>query len=1540
MFRSGEKGPCKKAICLIILLFLLCCGPSWAWADLGKLKSDLKQAVLSLPEDSKVLHDKLLEAGERFEKAGIYSEARRYYKYLDILWDKHPPAEKNDHQRLRTKIAAIAKKQDVPQALGDARSKEDALILYHPLYHPGQRLEFTVTRKEKDGIWVLMHKDEGNTAAQAPPPPPQIPALYSADALGQLLQFQLPDIPGSYELRIYTSQGEFLTGGKIQIAPKPVWQDRLKVETQGYPGFAGIPVRPETDFDLIIQNKGEWVKGVAGKRPWVGLFKKEAPMDSKKYLTYWYIHQKKEFTRIRHKIKDAGAYQLRIFSEDSPEKELLLATDLTVGEPGPVRVEKRGGAPRPPLEFDKKQRIKIVNTGLKLKQINSLDPYCLVLPSWFEPADIRHGMNHALAVNDGMARGSGPELELPGTGGSYDIILYPHWMALKTEATPIRLARVRVKGKHPARLTVPQKTYLPGANIRAGIQVGEAPGTLYVHMLPPENLQVRGNKAGYIRDKRYSVSLDAAQYEKGRCWFDITAPLEPGKYFLTAYDSNLLVSAIPIRVENRPRKAASLVVSDGPYQAGQAFSFKAFPPPEGMPRHGTAVFSKDGKDYLRRTLYAAHMDYPVQVQAPKETGTYDINFFVNGDPGRGEAQPAARAKVTFVDGADMPEPLIPPEAPALSPDAVAAFRQDTLLPGAELAEFNMYTSEVLPDQDLHISYFLPRSVPACVLMLPEGPEPASLAQAAKRALKRVELDTNNDLVTLRAPDPGTYVLYVYDTFQWSKAGPPKQIARIPFRVKDVYGVRLAFQETAYARGDLGVKLTVSPEEGFSREWKGLRLYPDTLNITRNSPAAAAAAFKKITRGVFHAKLSLNLTPGNYLLKIDDYHETYPVRLIDAPDAFGEAGIRLIDPEVMPEGLATVEFSPGPDWTEAMSWALAKKDGQGAYQFAGGPVVIKQPGNRISRVTFTAPGQAGDYQISLWKGSGQKKYADLPAEVKTRLLKVGVSTDYDNRHQPAVSLQAYFSTTDALYTGMYTQGQYTASIRYDKTAWIGILPEVPAAAGLDSPTARQSAIWATGLNGNDAGEFSFIAPEEPGRYQVCMYDGGAKNSRLVLHRTIQLDPPDMARLEREADAAADAFLESLPEVEQQMESIRETHRQIYKENLEVPRLSPIPVSPDLLETLQDNAGASNFSGPSRNLLAFLSPSAACAADKRNCEDDIDLAIATMRQVNINFGDGVNLRHVVGDLATKMASDLAMGQKYIAQAKQHYDQSKAYYDTAMKLKSGLDKDGWQETVKGAVWDSTQSMLKSCVSKGCLSNLGKKVIEQKLKGYNPLKMTKAELKAWKEEYARMVVLLNESDLRALETQTAKYAELSGKLRVTDPDADTMELARMTAINAMKTYTMSLVSKNPAWPALKAYYETLNVLKGALINDQTVDFMDKYRKLRGEGGTISQVNDVLSAERISHLQTSLRERIEGNPKGYKAYLNPENLKLCLGGNPINLSDKEIDNVIMGYMEKWYQQEIKDKQQDSFYSEMKDAWYNSKCSFESYKAVVDSKNF
>lgn len=1510
---------CFITLCLVHAVSLAAGIP-----DLRQVKERTKEAVRSLPMDSDTLHETLWSAGAAFEEAGIYSQAIRYYKYLDSTWEKYPPRDTGRHRLLKDKIAAVGTKQDLVQFEVDAPGKQDRLLLYQKVYRPGQTLLCKVLPPQPGSVWFVLEGEEGLSAKKAG----EMPVLFPAQALDHTLAIKLPETPGNYRLSVYDGSGRFFAAGDVAILSAPTWAGELKVETEGYPGLGGLPVEPGTEFTCVVHNKPEWVKGIKNKKLWVGLFHKEDPLEGKQPINFWHIRQKEQFTRIKTTVKEPGEYQLRLVSEEGKEKELLLTTDLSVGELLPMQRFADTDQDRPPLVFAAGQKIRIANTGLDWDRLRGLDPHCLVVPSWFRPADIQHGPNHALAVNTDLQRGDGAQMELPTAGGEYDILYAPHWLALLEEAALNPLARIRVEEPVAAGLVLPQSVVPVGTNIRFAVQFGTSAQNLSLYLLAAENLQVRADKARNVSEKQHTVSLDGKKCPQGWCWSDITAPLAPGNYILAAYNDRQLVAAQPLSVEKRQQPGTEIVVSQGVYQAGQPFRFKVFPPAEGMAKAGRVGVFKEDKEVKGTTLVPQSMDFPVTFEAPKEPGEYELRFFLESGTSKTGETPLARVAVAFVDGAGMAKPDFGDRTSSLNPEALAAFQQNTLLSGSSLARFTLFNSEVVPGQEVHISYSIPKDLPACVVVVPRGMQPSSLAQAMKGAIKVQELNPTEDLLTLSIPKSGDWDLCFYDTLRWAKAGTPRLITTLPLSVvNEGTAPQLEYPKTAFAKGDVVLGLITSSQQELSKEERAVRLYPETVNTLRNDSATAAtASFERLLDGIHQTKLTLDLAPGRYQLTVGNDQTIHAVQVVANPSLPKTAAIRLLEKEIMPQGMVTAEFSPASHWQKGWAWTLAAKDATGNYRFVDPPRIAKEREDRVVRTAITLPRTVGEYRLCMWENDGTKEYAKLPADAVTLPMTLGLPQTYAQRHQPAVELKAYFSGDDTLYAGMFTTGAFTASIGYDRSAWIGLLPASPPAKELEAEAAKKSALWSTGLNGKDSGELSFLAPEKPGECQLVMYDGG-KNGHLVLQRNINLMTADMAMLEKQAELEADAWLQSLPEYEQDAESIKESIRESYKEQLKVPTLRPIPVSPEMLQQLQGSVKGAPSGNLAENILGLLAPVSACAAStSRDCEADIDLALENMRKVNINFGDGVDVRQVVGELAAQMASDFVLGEKHIAEAQKYYDQSKGYYEKAMKLKAGVEKDGWQETVEGALWDSTQAMLNSCVTDGCLSKLGRKAIEHKLKGYNPTKMSKEEQEAWKKEYARMVVLLDENDLRALETETAKFADLAGQLSVPDAGAKAKEMAKTAAINTMKTVTMSMVSKMPGWPALKAYYETLNVLRGAVIDKETVEFMNDYRKLRDEGGSISQVNDVLGSKQVNYLMTSLRQRIESNPAGYKKYLEPENQRLLLSGQPITLSSQEIGGVIMGHMEQWYQQGVEDKRKDTMYQEMKEAWYASGC--------------
>jgi hypothetical protein len=1488
--------------------------------------------------DSQTLHETLWSAGTAFEEAGIYSQAIRYYRYLDSAWAKYPPREIERHRQLKDKIAAIRTKQDLVHIELDAPGSQDSLLLYQKVYRPGQTLLCTVLTRQQGSVWLVL-RPEGDGQGNEPR---HMPVLFPAQALEQKLSIKLPENPGDYRLSVYEGNGRFLAEGKVTILPVPTWAGALKMETEGYPGLGGVPVAPGTEFTSVVHNKPEWVKGIKNKKLWVGLFHKDDPLEGKRPITSWHIRQKEQFTQIKTTIKEPGEYQFRLVSEEGKEKELLLTTDIMVGELQPVQRFADPDQDGPPLVFTARQKIRIANTGLDLDRVRGLDPHCLVVPSWFTPADIQHGLNHALGINTDLKRGDGAQMELPDAGGEYDILYSPHWLALIEEAPLRRLARIRVEETVATALVVPQSVVPPGANIRFAARFGTSAKNLALSILAEENLQVRADKARAVSEKRHTVFLGAKNCAEGWCWSDLTVPLTPGKYILAAYNDRQLVAAQPLSVEKRLQTGAAIVVAQGVYQVGQPFRFKVFPPAGGVASASRVGLFKDDKEISGANLSPQFMDYPLSLAGPKEAGEYELRLFLRDEGKKKEENQLERLRVTFVDPSTMPQPDFDASPAALNAEALAVFQERSLLTGSELVQFTLFSPVVAPDQDVYISYSIPRNLPACVVVVPRGMKPTSIAQAVKGAIKVQELNPAEDLLTLRIPKSGEWDLCLYDTLRWAKAGTPRLITTLPLTVaKEGPAARLERPKTFFAQGDVVLGLLTSSPGELAKEERAVRLYAKEINILGNDAATVASTYcEPIIDGICQAKLTLDLVPGRYQLTVGNDPTIHAVEVVANPRLRTTAAIHLLEKDTLTRGLVTAEFSPASSWHKGWAWALAVKEATGNYRFVDPPRITKELGEQAVRTAFPLPRTVGEYRLCLWENDGTREYAKLPATAVTLPLTLSLPQAYVQRHQPAVDLKAYFSTDDTLYAGMFTSATFTASIGYDRSAWIGLLPASPSVRELESEAAKKSALWSTGLNGKDSGELSFLAPEKPGAYQLVMYDA-LKNGRLVFERPLTLRAADMAMLEKQAEMEADAWLQSLPEYEADMEAIKQSIRDSYKEQLEVPTLEPIPVSPEMLQQLQGSVRGVPSENLAEHIFGLLAPASACAASAtRDCEADIDLAIENMRKVNINFGDGVDVRQVVGELATKMATDLVLGEQHIAQAKKYYDQTKGYYEQAMKLKGGVEKDGWQKTVEGALWNSTQAMLNSCVTDGCLSKLGRKAIEHKLKGYNPTKMTKEEQEAWKKEYTRLVVLLDETDLRALETETAKFADLAGQLSVPDAGAKAKEMAKTAAINTMKTVTLSMVSKMPGWAALKAYYETLNVLRGALIDKETVEFMDEYRKLRNEGGSISQVNDVLGSKQVNYLMTSLRTRIENNPAGYKKYLTRENQGLLLNGQPIRLSSQEISGVLMGHMEQWYQQEVEDKRKDKMYKEMKDAWYGSSCQFDAYKAEVDKKDF
>jgi len=1517
--------------CLWLCFVFLSGSPVPAQTNVGALKQTLKQAIQTLPQDSHKLQDTLLKTGEQFEAAGIFSEARRCYQYLDFIWEKFPPTDPARHPALKQKIAKLKKRQDNPVAGTLESEVRDSLAIFQKEVIPGNPVECRVILKDPDNVWVTVTPADGAAYPDLKLP---LPTLYTAAALNDRIKVKIPKVAGTYTLNFYSSQGRLLSHESVTVLPEPAWAGKLQVETRGIVGFGGTCLMPGESLDLIVHNSPDWAKGLSSERPWIGLFKKDVPDESKKYVTYWYIKKKTEFTRVTAKIKEPGEYELRIFDKDRDDRQILLKTDLLVGTPKPLAIKEGLETNGEALVFDRKQRIKISGDALVPHPENNPDAFCLLLPAWFMPKDIRHGLNHALAsVKDINTRGF--EMELPDAGGKFQILFYPYWRALKWKTLPEKLADVTVKESAVPRLALGETTFAPGAVVHAGVMAGDIAGRMTVGILAPDHLQIRTNKAGYVMEKKHRLSLEPRQLVNGQGWVDIKAPMVPGNYILALYDHRMLRAALPLTVVPRQTRDAQIIIPKAVLPTGETFYLKAFPPLNGMPKHGYASFQKDGRQVIKKNLYAQYMDDPLSVTAPKEPGTYDVLFYVNG-----MEDPVARTSVQFVSPDAVPVPGFDTMQPPICPDAMAAFKNEDLLPGARLAEFNMFGDRFEPGQQIGISYRLPPKVPACVVMALRSKVSGqvSVAQAIKTSVMVKELDAKQDTVFLPSQEPGDYTLFFYDTLQWTKAGPPSLIGQTDFTVIDTFHTHIEMSQTACAKGKLVVKLQMAPEFGFSKTFKEVYLYPENINTVFHLPASSAKAnFTRVTDTIFHAALPMDLTPGKYQLKIRGLIKTFPITLTAVPEkAAGSARILLSGANIIPRGMAQVQLIPAGTWGSDLAWGLTGTDTQGKTVFLVGPRSIKGNKKNLIQTAVTAPARPGTYQLRFWPGTGKEPVDKLPLETVVQNVSVALDSAYVAAHKPDIKLRAYFAVDDTLYVNMNTQGSFTASIGYDKDGWIGFLPGNFDTSSATAKEAKKAAVWSLSMGGRDTGRFGFMTPEEPGEYILCMYDG-MKNGHIVYQKNITLRIPDMAKLEAAANAGADAFLESLPDYEEDTKAAQEAIKQNYMDAIEVPAVTPIPVTPQLYKSLQNADTTSGlFQVPAR-ILSYIGPDDVCAATdkKRTCEDDLDMTLNEMRKVNINFGDGVDMSHVVGELAVKVTTDLAIGNKYVAQAKGYYDKAEAHYNKAMKLKTSVEKNGWQGTAKDMLWNSTKSMLESCAtSTACLSRMGRKAIEASLKGYNPKKMTKAQVAQWKKENAAMVILLTPEELKSLEEKTLKYTALAGELAADpNPPAKAYEMAKAAAINTLKTSTMAAVEKLPGWKFVKAYYETLNVLKGALINDQTVTFMNKYRQLRDEGSTIPQINDILGSEGAHHMRTALKERIRANPKAYKKYLTEANWARVKDGKAIDLSDGEADRVVMETMESWYRQEKADRKMDGFYDDMKDAFYKTKCGDKFYEA-------
>ena len=180
--------------CLWLCFVFLSGSPVPAQTNVGALKQTLKQAIQTLPQDSHKLQDTLLKTGEQFEAAGIFSEARRCYQYLDFIWEKFPPADPARHPALKQKIAKLKKRQDNPLAGTLESEVRDSLAIFQKEVIPGNSVECRVILKDPDNVWVTVTPADGAAHPDLKLP---LPTLYTAAALNDRIKVKIPKVAGS-----------------------------------------------------------------------------------------------------------------------------------------------------------------------------------------------------------------------------------------------------------------------------------------------------------------------------------------------------------------------------------------------------------------------------------------------------------------------------------------------------------------------------------------------------------------------------------------------------------------------------------------------------------------------------------------------------------------------------------------------------------------------------------------------------------------------------------------------------------------------------------------------------------------------------------------------------------------------------------------------------------------------------------------------------------------------------------------------------------------------------------------------------------------------------------------------------------------------------------------------------------------------------------------------------------------------------------------------------------------------------------------------
>ena len=125
--------------CLWLCFVFLTGSPGFGTDQCRDLETDLEAGHSnSAPGFSQASGYLVKKPVSSLRAAGIFSEARRCYQYLDFIWEKFPPTDPARHPALKQKIATLKKRQDNPLA-GTLESESPGFPGYFPERgHSGQ----------------------------------------------------------------------------------------------------------------------------------------------------------------------------------------------------------------------------------------------------------------------------------------------------------------------------------------------------------------------------------------------------------------------------------------------------------------------------------------------------------------------------------------------------------------------------------------------------------------------------------------------------------------------------------------------------------------------------------------------------------------------------------------------------------------------------------------------------------------------------------------------------------------------------------------------------------------------------------------------------------------------------------------------------------------------------------------------------------------------------------------------------------------------------------------------------------------------------------------------------------------------------------------------------------------------------------------------------------------------------------------------------------------------------------------------------------